>query len=144
MLSIHLFPQGLLLSKNFWNFSYESVRSYTDIFRSMSTPSTNFTAGMNFLFRKLKKIYGFGQVSMVRFSLTQTCIWLIEWLILRVSQTFKCYFMSWDKKSRSLNVQILIFAHLLGLVLWHINYCRSFHAKFISIHVNSSISNNSV
>ena len=31
-----------------------------------------------------------------------------------------------------------------GLVLWHINRCRLFNAKSIFIHINSSISNNSV
>ena len=29
-------------------------------------------------------------------------------------------------------------------VLWHINHCRLFNAKSIFIHINSSISNNSV
>ena len=32
----------------------------------------------------------------------------------------------------------------LVLVLWHINCCRLFNAKSIFIHINSSISNNSV
>ena len=31
-----------------------------------------------------------------------------------------------------------------GLVLWHINHCRLFNAKSIFIHINSSISKNSV
>ena len=31
-----------------------------------------------------------------------------------------------------------------GLVLWHINHYRLLNAKFIFIHINSSISNNSV
>ena len=31
-----------------------------------------------------------------------------------------------------------------GLVLWNINHCRLFNAKFIFMHINSSISNNSV
>ena len=31
-----------------------------------------------------------------------------------------------------------------GLVLWHINHCRLLNAKSIFIHINSSISNNSV
>ena len=31
-----------------------------------------------------------------------------------------------------------------GLVLWHINHSRLFNAKSIFIHINSSISNNSV
>ena len=31
-----------------------------------------------------------------------------------------------------------------GLVLWHINHCRLFDAKSIFIHINSSVSNNSV
>ena len=31
-----------------------------------------------------------------------------------------------------------------GLVLWHINHCKLFNAKSIVIHINSSISNNSV
>ena len=31
-----------------------------------------------------------------------------------------------------------------GLVLWHINHCSLFNAKSISIHMNRSISNNSV
>ena len=31
-----------------------------------------------------------------------------------------------------------------GLVLWHINNCSLFNAKSIFIHINSSISNNSV
>ena len=30
------------------------------------------------------------------------------------------------------------------LILWHINHCRSFDAKPIFIHINSSMSNNSV
>ena len=34
--------------------------------------------------------------------------------------------------------------NLFGLVLWHINHCRLFNAKSILIHINSSISNNSV
>ena len=33
---------------------------------------------------------------------------------------------------------------MFGLVLWHINPCRLFNAKSIFIHINSSISNNSV
>ena len=31
-----------------------------------------------------------------------------------------------------------------SFVLWHINHCRLFNAKSIFIHINSSISNNSV
>ncbi len=31
-----------------------------------------------------------------------------------------------------------------SLVLWHFNHCRLFNAKSIFIHINSSISNNSV
>ena len=33
---------------------------------------------------------------------------------------------------------------LVWFILWHINHCRLFHAKSIFIHINSSISNNSV
>ena len=32
----------------------------------------------------------------------------------------------------------------LGLVLWHIINCRLFNVKSISIHINSSLSKNSV
>ena len=31
-----------------------------------------------------------------------------------------------------------------SIFLWHINHCRLFNAKFISIQINSSILNNSV
>ena len=33
---------------------------------------------------------------------------------------------------------------VFGLALWHINHYRLFNAKSIFIHINSSISNNSV
>ena len=36
------------------------------------------------------------------------------------------------------------FSAVFGLVLWHINHCRLFNAKYIFIHINSSISSNSV
>ena len=39
---------------------------------------------------------------------------------------------------------ILSLDYTSGLVLWHINYCRLFNAISIFIHINSSISNNSV
>ena len=32
----------------------------------------------------------------------------------------------------------------LSLVLWHTNHCKLFNAKFIFLHINSSISNNLV
>ena len=35
-------------------------------------------------------------------------------------------------------------AKISDLALWHINYCRSVNVKSIFIHINSSISNNSV
>ena len=33
---------------------------------------------------------------------------------------------------------------IIGLILWHINYCGLFNAESIFIHINSSIANNSV
>ena len=39
---------------------------------------------------------------------------------------------------------LTLYSLLVGWVLWHINYCRLFNAASILIHINSSISNNSV
>ena len=46
----------------------------------------------------------------------------------------------WKTKYIDLNRMKLMF----GLVLWHVNHCRLFNAKSIFIHINSSVSTNSI
>ena len=45
---------------------------------------------------------------------------------------------------RVLYVCVCIYIYIYGLGLWNINHCRFFNAKSIFVHINSSISNNSV
>ena len=49
----------------------------------------------------------------------------------------------WDSYKIDILLWLLV-STWFGLVLWHINHCRLFNAKFIFIQINSSISNNSV
>ena len=51
-----------------------------------------------------------------------------EWVCMGIGIMYGCVCASW----------------LVGWVLWHINLCRLFNAKFIFIQIDCSISNNSL
>ena len=57
--------------------------------------------------------------------------WLVGWFALQRINPF-----------RVINHRIKSFWS--GLILWHINHYRLLNAKYIFIHINSSLSNNSV
>ncbi len=57
-------------------------------------------------------------------------------------QILKIFIQDVVKEFGSEKYSILIMKK--SLVLWYINHCRLFNAKSIFIHINSSISNNSV
>ena len=100
---------------------------------------------LSLLFHSQRKYWNFAdQIKYTEFSGLQPKVFIVaDYSGSFTDQILVCFFCLFFYEDRSINQGWLV-GWLVGWVLWHINHCRLFNAKFIFIHINSFITNSSV